>query len=545
MQQKLNLFPTTVTRGPSCIKSLARRVYSLLVWTPLCDMAVACGCSYTALVAETGDVWSFGLGDAGQLGLGNRESCVLPASVGGCEVFGDKVVMIAAKFKHTACVTRDGAIFWWGDGFAGALGLGDERRRLRPQRIGKEIFGTSPAVMVACGSSFIIVLTQAGRAWTCGCGKYGRLGHGNENNCLVLTRVEGEIFLNTQIVMVAAAAYHSVALGADAKVWCWGRAGLVGTRNGQDGDFKQSVLRPALVGKDSEGEEAFGGTTPVMIAAGHEHTVVVTEIGRPWAWGVGYSGQLGSGDRAHRYLPQRVGTEDAFRNSKVMMASWGGQFTLFVTEEGRLWMCGEVNAASKRFFAGLGNNLLVPFCIDALHFGHTKITSAAGGSNHAVAVNEHGRIFTWGNHTNMLLELVERGGLEVFETRTFPGGLGHEIGETNHVVTPLIVDSLQGIRIGRCHRPSKLTAIAFAMGTHARLGSIRVVVTVARDGSKSMSTLGKSLDLKCHVGPRDADALYDDGKFSKEVLSCNLFFLSIQILTMFKDVEILQAYVHV
>lgn len=166
-------------------------------------------------------------------------------------------------------------------------------------------------------------------------------------------------------------------------------------------------------------------------------------------------------------------------------------------------------------------------------------------SCHTVAVNEHGRIFTWGNHTDSWQEFVWREGLEVFETRNFVGGLGHEIVETNHVVAPLIVDSLQGVRVGRCHRLSKLNAIAFAMGTHARLGSIRVVVTVARDGSKSMSTLGKSLDLKCDVGPRDADALYDDGKFSKEVLSCNLFFLSIQILTMFKDVEILQAYVHV
>jgi len=363
----------------------------------------------------------------------------------------------------------------------------------------------------------------------------------------VLTRVEGEIFLNTQIVMVAAASQHSVALGVDAKVWCWGRAdtGGVGTRNRQDVNFEKSVLRPTLVGKNSEGEEAFGGTTPVMIAAGHDHTVVVTKIGRAWAWGMGSSSQLGSGDRAHRYLPQRVRTEDAFRNSQVMMASGGGRLTLFVTEEGRLWLCGSVNTASEIFFIGLGNNILVPFCIDALHFGHTKITSAAGGSNHAVAVNEHGRIFTWGKHTDSYNEFVQREGLEELIETTYPSGLGHEIRETNHVITPLIVDSSQGMRIGRCQRLSKLNAIAFAMGTHARLGSIRVVVTVARDGSKSMSTLGKSLDLKCLVGPRDADALYDDGKFSKEVLSCNLFFLSVQILTMFKDVEILQAYVHV
>ena len=41
-------------------------------------MAVACGHSYTTLVAEEGDVWSFGHGDEGQLGLGNCEDYLLP-----------------------------------------------------------------------------------------------------------------------------------------------------------------------------------------------------------------------------------------------------------------------------------------------------------------------------------------------------------------------------------------------------------------------------------------------------------------------------------
>jgi len=48
--------------------------------------------------------------------------------VGGCEVFGEKVVMMAAgKSHHTACVTKDGAIWSWGCGGQGDWGTVIER----------------------------------------------------------------------------------------------------------------------------------------------------------------------------------------------------------------------------------------------------------------------------------------------------------------------------------------------------------------------------------------------------------------------------------
>jgi len=507
-------------------------------------MAVACGDSFTVLVTEKGNVWAFGKGDQGQLGLGNDSHSPLPALVGGCEVFGEKVVMMAAgKSHHTACVTKDGAIWSWGRGKQGALGHGDREPRQRPERLGKEMFGGSPAVMVSCGSYHTIVLTEEGWVWTCGFGRNGRLGHGNEDDRLVLTRVAGERFLNTQIVMVAAASHHSVALGVDAKVWCWGKAGQgrVGAWDSQDEHFGPSVLHPTQVGKKSTEEAAFGGTTPVMIAAGCNHTLVVTNIGRPWAWGMGDDGQLGSGDRAHRYLPQRVGTEDAFGNSQVIMASGGSGFTLFVTEEGRLFACGSVNRASDNYFSSLGNNILLPFCIGGLHFGDTKITSAAGGRNHAVAVNEHGCIFTWGTQTNILFDLTEE--MDAFEEidafvepaeLSHPGGVGHEIADTVNVVVPLVVDSFHGVRAGRCHRLTRENALAFAMGTHARLGSGHTVVTVARDGSKLILMLKESMDLKFLVG--HAQSLHDDDKFLEEVRPYNFLFISVQKLNIVERV---------
>ena len=59
---------------------------------------VACGCDFTVVVAEDCEV--LGSGDEGQLGLGTTAQHLLPARVGGREVFDALVVMVATGY-HT------------------------------------------------------------------------------------------------------------------------------------------------------------------------------------------------------------------------------------------------------------------------------------------------------------------------------------------------------------------------------------------------------------------------------------------------------------
>ena len=48
------------------------------------------------------------------------------------------------------------------------------------------LHGGQPAVMVSCGVSHTVVLTEAGCVWTSGNGQYGKLGHGNDEPQLTL-----------------------------------------------------------------------------------------------------------------------------------------------------------------------------------------------------------------------------------------------------------------------------------------------------------------------------------------------------------------------
>ena len=111
----------------------------------------ACGYDFTVVVAEDGEVRAFGNGDEGQIGLGTAAEHLVPARVGGREVFDALVVMVATGDHHAAAVVADGSLYTWGLGQNGRLGHGDRRQQLRPMRLDKSLFGASPAVQVACG----------------------------------------------------------------------------------------------------------------------------------------------------------------------------------------------------------------------------------------------------------------------------------------------------------------------------------------------------------------------------------------------------------
>ena len=176
----------------------------------------ACGRNFTVIVTEPVDVWPWGQGV--QLGLNTFDNWLLSEHVAGHEVFGARMVMVAAGTFHAAGVTADGTLLTWGSGAEGQLCHCNLKERLRPERIGRELFGGRPVLMVACGLGHTMVLT-VGSLWTCGKGVRDRLGHCDKADMLVLTQVVEEHFEgNTQIVMVLAGVVHSVAVGSEGDV---------------------------------------------------------------------------------------------------------------------------------------------------------------------------------------------------------------------------------------------------------------------------------------------------------------------------------------
>ena len=70
-------------------------------------MMVSCGGYHTMAVTEVGRLFTFGAGDNGQLGHGDRSKRNVPVEVGGARFRGARIVYGAAGGNHSGMVKLD------------------------------------------------------------------------------------------------------------------------------------------------------------------------------------------------------------------------------------------------------------------------------------------------------------------------------------------------------------------------------------------------------------------------------------------------------
>ncbi|KAL6614392.1 hypothetical protein ACP70R_036662 [Stipagrostis hirtigluma subsp. patula] len=89
----------------------------------------------------------------------NDESSSLSTLVKVSCTDGDQVVQIASGTEHSALVTDKGEVFTWGWGEHGQLGLGDTSDQVAPQKV--NIGDEGPPLGIYCGSGFTIAVKLA------------------------------------------------------------------------------------------------------------------------------------------------------------------------------------------------------------------------------------------------------------------------------------------------------------------------------------------------------------------------------------------------
>lgn len=97
-------------------------------------------------------------------------------------------------------MVEGGDLYSWGYGGFGALGLGDKESRAVPQLVEPAISsqrghgrndraGRERFVLAASGEAHSLAVEQGGSLWSWGLGERGRLGHGDEVERLVPVQV--------------------------------------------------------------------------------------------------------------------------------------------------------------------------------------------------------------------------------------------------------------------------------------------------------------------------------------------------------------------
>ena len=111
-----------------------------------CCRFVQVSCTHRhALALSTGDaLFSWGIGDSGQLGNGSTDSSKIPVRV---RIFERGSVVSIAAGQHTSlALARNGKMWSWGRGLALGHGGNEESQQLVP----KVVEGVAPGASVTC-----------------------------------------------------------------------------------------------------------------------------------------------------------------------------------------------------------------------------------------------------------------------------------------------------------------------------------------------------------------------------------------------------------
>lgn len=263
---------------------------------------ISCGSSSTLALTNTGEVFSWGLGQRGCLGLGNHLEAELPRLI---KLTNEEqpfinIKDIASGFSHCLALGTNDVVYSWGSGVAGRLGHGSEEHFYFPK-----VITTIPSgvhfIKIAAGDSHSAAISKTFEVYTWGDGSYGKLGHGTLSNELTPKHVEELNLL--KVADISCGVYHTMVVTQTNKVYSFG--GGNGGKLGLDILLDNDVLIPNKI-------MSLDDSRIVEVAAGPYHSLALSEDGKVYAWGSNREGRLGVRSAKEVYMLPELIPENTF-----------------------------------------------------------------------------------------------------------------------------------------------------------------------------------------------------------------------------------------
>jgi RCC1 and BTB domain-containing protein len=283
---------------------------------------VSCGNQHTAVLMESGEIFTFGRGNFGQLGQGASITANVstPALVSALQ--GKTVKQVACGWHHTCALLDNGHLYTWGSGEYGRLGHGDETRQASPKLV--EALQGKACTFVGAGGFHTAVIIEGGNLMTWGGGYFGQLGHGDETDRKAPKVVKG--VQQAVAHQVACGTHHTLMLTETQEVWTWGSGEFGKLGIGDEEKHSEPIMITALQ-----------GAGVVEISTGGFHSTAITSDGHLYTWGGGDKGQLGHGDENSQNVPVIV---EALRGKRVVRCSAGMHHTTAMLDNGDTYSWG-------------------------------------------------------------------------------------------------------------------------------------------------------------------------------------------------------------
>nr|XP_012596040.1 serine/threonine-protein kinase Nek8 isoform X7 [Microcebus murinus] len=237
---------------------------------------VACGDLFTACLTDRGIIMTFGSGSNGCLGHGSLTDISQPTIVEA--LLGYEMVQVACGASHVLALSTERELFAWGRGDGGRLGLGTRESHSSPQQV--PMPSGQEAQRVVCGIDSSMILTVSGRALACGSNRFNKLGldhlslgkepvlHQQVEEALSFTPLGSAPLDQEPLLSVDLGTAHSAAVTVSGDCYTFG--------SNQHGQLGTSARRGSRAPCQVQGLE---GIKMAMVACGDAFTVA---IGAGW-----------------------------------------------------------------------------------------------------------------------------------------------------------------------------------------------------------------------------------------------------------------------
>jgi alpha-tubulin suppressor-like RCC1 family protein len=358
-------------------------------WVPTTWSQIAAGMTHSVAIGTNGTVWSWGLNDWWQLGIGDTDSLfrTMPTLIEVdfsfnpfadiISVVGGRVPQEVALVSHSLALKSDRTLWAWGSNTQGQLGFGDTSITIieAPDQVGSD----SDWSIISAGGGYSIALKTNLTLWAWGYNLYGQLGDGTQTNRWTPL----EIGADSDWASIAGSQSHAIARKTNNTLWSWGYNGY-----GQLGDGTQTDRwTPRQIGTDSDWL-AVSGANLSAIAAGYNNTIAIKTDFTLWAWGYNQFGQLGDGTTTDRWTPRQIGT-----TSDWSMVTAGGYWTFGLKTNRTIWAWG-YNTYGQLGLGDTGIDRNTPTQIGT----DSDWSSIAGGENHTIGLKTNGSLWAWGTN---------------------------------------------------------------------------------------------------------------------------------------------------
>ncbi|XP_037835167.1 serine/threonine-protein kinase Nek8 isoform X2 [Kryptolebias marmoratus] len=250
--------------------------------------SVSCGDLFTTCMTDRGIVMTFGSGSNGCLGHGNFNDVTQPKIVEA--LLGYELVQVSCGASHVLAVTNEREVFTWGRGDNGRLGLGTQDTHNCPQQVC--LPAEFEAQRVVCGVDCSMIISTRGSIVACGSNRFNKLGldkitAGEEpspasqvEEVHSFSPVQSAPLSTDRIVYTDIGTAHSVAVTEGGRCFTFGS-----NQHGQMGcSSRRSSRVPNLV-------SGLQGITAA--ACGDAFTLAIGSEGEVYTWGKGARGRLG------------------------------------------------------------------------------------------------------------------------------------------------------------------------------------------------------------------------------------------------------------